>query len=135
MTNRHPLTDDLCCQIWQDNKDNWLMWQEPCPSTRQIMRAAYDKGMEDRLEQVIEWLKGNLGSSMYLQLVEDNVLGESGTEVNVGYVIQHLREEMRPQVVDLPQANSDVCGEKGMERALQRTFEENDELMRKLSDS
>jgi hypothetical protein len=33
---------------------------------------------------------------MYLQLVEDNVLGESGIEVNVDYVIQHLREEMRP---------------------------------------
>ena len=42
---------------------------------------------------------------------------------------------VRAEVVDLPQANSDVCGEEGMERALQRTFEENDELMRKLSDS
>ena len=35
----------------------------------------------------------------------------------------------------LPQANSDVCGEEGIKRARQRTFEENDELMRLLSDS
>ena len=37
--------------------------------------------------------------------------------------------------VDLPQANSVVCGEAGMLRALKRTFQENDELMRLLSDS
>jgi len=42
---------------------------------------------------------------------------------------------VRTEVVDLPQANSDVCGEEGIERALQRTFEENDELMRKLADT
>jgi hypothetical protein len=52
MTDQHPLTDDLCCQIWQDNKDNWLMWQEPCPSTRRIMRSVADW----QLEQVIAWL-------------------------------------------------------------------------------
>ena len=40
-----------------------------------------------------------------------------------------------PKVVDLPQANSDVCGEEGVMRALQRTFDENDELMRLLVDS
>ena len=52
MTDQHPLTDDLCYQIWQDNKDNWLMWQEPCPSTRRLIRAAADW----QLEQVIAWL-------------------------------------------------------------------------------
>jgi len=72
-----------------------------------------------QLEQVIEWLRHNLH------------LMPTG----VDYIVGNLREAMRPKVVDLPQANSDVCGEKGMERALQRTFEENDELMRKLSDS
>ena len=41
----------------------------------------------------------------------------------------------RNSVVDLPQANSDVCGEAGMRRALKRTFEENDELIRLLSDA
>ena len=45
-----------------------------------------------------------------------------------GFMTEH-------KVVDLPQANSDVCGEEGIERARQQTFEENDELMRKLSDS
>ena len=40
-----------------------------------------------------------------------------------------------PKVVDLPQANSDVCGEEGAMRAFQRTIDENDELMRLLADS
>ena len=44
-------------------------------------------------------------------------------------------EAMHPQVVDLPQANSDVCGEEGAMRAFQRTIDENDELMRRLADS
>ena len=39
------------------------------------------------------------------------------------------------QVVDLPQANSDVCGKEGVKRALKRTTEENSELMRRLADS
>ena len=51
MAEQHPLTDDLCHQIWQDNKDNWLMWQEPCPSTRRLIRAAADW----QLEQVLNW--------------------------------------------------------------------------------
>ena len=58
MTDQHPLTDEICCQIkklWHDNKDNWLMWQEPCPSTRRIMRGAADW----QLEQVTKWLKSN----------------------------------------------------------------------------
>ena len=45
----HPLTEGLCCQLWQDNKDNWLKLQEPCPATRRVMRAAADW----QLEQVI----------------------------------------------------------------------------------
>lgn len=80
MTDKHPLTPKLI---------DALSEYRTCD---EAMRAAADW----QLEQVVEWLKGNLGSSMYLQLVEDNVLGKSGTEVNVGYVIQHLREEMRP---------------------------------------
>jgi len=54
MTN-HPLTDELCCQIWHDNKDDWLKWQDPCPSTRRVMRTATDW----QLKQVTKWLKSN----------------------------------------------------------------------------
>ena len=81
MTDQHPLTDDLCCQIWQDNKDNWLMWQEPCPSTRRIMRGVADW----QLEQVIEWLRDNLQEHRY-----------SGINILVDYVIEDFREAMRP---------------------------------------
>jgi len=42
---------------------------------------------------------------------------------------------LNDDIVNLPQANSNVCGEEGMCKALDRTFEENDELMRKLADA
>ena len=76
------------------------------------MRAAADW----QLEQVIQFLEIN-------------------KEHSVETALRFIRLAMRPQVVDLPQANSDVCGEEGMKRAQQRTFEENDELMRLLADS
>ena len=76
MTDQHPLTDDLCYQIWQDNKDNWLMWQEPCPSTRRLIRAAADW----QLEQVKEWLRNNLHF----------------VPPSVDYIVENLQEAMRP---------------------------------------
>jgi len=107
MTDQHPLTDEIIEEIARFDPDADDMraaydlgFKEARKSDiKYVIRAfseGHDKGSDDRLEKVIEWLKDNLGSSMYLQLVEDNVLGESGIEVNVDYVIQHLREEMRP---------------------------------------
>jgi hypothetical protein len=78
MTNQHPLTDSFL-QSYYKYGDG--------PYDEDQMRAAYDLAVN----QMIGWLEDNLGSSMYLQLTENG-----GTEVNVGYVIQHLREEMRP---------------------------------------
>ena len=63
------------------------------------------------------------------------ILDPTNSQHNDDEVISDLKKAMRPQVVDLPQANSDVCGEEGIERARQRTLEENDELMRLLADS
>jgi len=74
----HPLTDSFL-QSYYKYGDG--------PYDEDQMRDVADR----QLEQVIAWLEDNLGSRMYLHLDED-----SGTEVNVGYVIQHLREEMRP---------------------------------------
>jgi len=85
MTNQHPLTDDLCCQLWQDNKDNWLKFQEPCPATRRTMRAAADW----QLEQVIDWLKNcNMNHSLSYD-------GEYRSDRYL--VINAFREAMRPQ--------------------------------------
>ena len=81
----------------------------------------------DALAAIIREVDGNhsLGASKLAEAIMSHHL----------VIDVQIAGAMRPQVVDLPQANSDVCGEEGMERALQRTFEENDELMRKLSDS
>jgi len=84
MTDQHPLTDDLCCQLWQDNKDNWLKFQEPCPATRRTMRAAADW----QLEQVIDWLKNcNMNHSLSYD-------GEYRSDRYL--VINAFREAMRP---------------------------------------
>ena len=55
MTEQHPLTDEMCYQLWQDNKANWIHSQEPSPSTRRVMRATANW----QLSQVIEWIENN----------------------------------------------------------------------------
>ena len=76
MADQHSLTDELCYQIWHDNKDDWLRWQDPCPTTRRIMRAVADW----QLEQVEKWLRHNLH------------IMPSG----VDYIVGNLKEAMRP---------------------------------------
>ena len=71
MTEQHPLTDDLCVQLWQDNKDSWQKLQEPFPATRRVMRAAYDLGRDAQLEQVMKWLDENLSN-----YTDDDYLGD-----------------------------------------------------------
>ena len=106
----HPLTDEICEEI--------TFWRNPCDN----MRAAADW----QLEECVEELNGVLSLFQLSGKINE---AERLSLLNV------FRAAMRPQVVDLPQANSDVCGEEGIKRAQQRTFEENDELLRKLSDS
>ena len=79
----HPLTDEMIEQIGQFDPD---------PDD---MRAAYDKGGEDMLKQVIEWIKENLfwveedGSVRYL-------FGESAP-INTYEITRDLVKAMRPQ--------------------------------------
>jgi len=106
------MTDKICDSI-QDSI-------HPCDPEN--MRAAADWQLEQCLEEVKRLF------AVY----------ESTGAIKKGVVpgfVELFKYHMRSQFVNLPQANSNVCGEEGMERALQRTFEENDELMRKLADS
>ena len=112
--NDHPLTDEMCEIL---SRQPWLDPDVDVEGTAYDMRAAADW----QLEQVIQsW---------------EQCMEEPGTDIQVIRRFEQKLKAMRPQIVDLPQANSDVCGEEGIERARQRTFEENDELLRKLSDS
>ena len=79
MTDQHPLTDEVIEEIARFDPD------------ADDMRAAFDKGADWRLEQVIKWLKGNLGSSLYLEPI-----GYIGSEEDIHYVIEDLQEAMRP---------------------------------------
>ena len=131
----HPLTEQQCELL---SRQPWLDPDVDVEGTIHDMRAAYDFAVEKIHE---EWNRV-LESDLYLLNKENGLswLNEQAAEEffskypkisSFGEVLK----AMRPQVVDLPQANSDVCGEEGMKRARQRTFEENDELMRKLADS
>ena len=117
----HPLTDDIIEEIKSDvfSQAPKILTPGIAPSvwSSDCMRAAYDLAVEQITEQ---W---------------EEVIDSNKTDIQVIREFDKRLKAMRPQVVDLPQANSDVCGEEGMERARQRTFEENDELMRKLADS
>jgi len=99
----HPLTDEICCQLWQDNKDNWLKLQEPCPATRRVMRAAYDVGRDAQLEQAIEWLKDNVSHSLLLDITDKGRTypntsknDKSLFRLDLDWIAEDLREAMRP---------------------------------------
>ena len=111
----HPLTDKKLKELFWDHAVN-TGWDK-YDWTSDGMRSAADWQLEQVFEQ---W---------------EEVIDSNKTDIQVIREFDKRLKAMRPQVVDLPQANSDVCGEEGMKRALQRTLEENDELMRKLSDS
>ena len=50
----HPLTDEMCEIL---SRQPWLDPDVDVEGTAHDMRAAYDKGAADRLEQVVKWLK------------------------------------------------------------------------------
>ena len=116
----HPLTKEMIEQIAQFEPD----LTDPLRLNRtNDMRAAYDRAVEDviKITQGPGW--SDYEGTLYYP--------DDGVE-NVGDAI---RKQLYSQVVDLPQANSDVCGEEGAKRALKRTAEENYEAMRRLADS
>ena len=106
----HPLTDEMIDEI-QMRFDGF------CFECHDDMRAAYNLAIEHVYE------------------VWNQISEEADFDSTICWRFSHRLKKMRPQVVDLPQANSDVCGEEGIRRARQLTFEENDELMCKLADS
>lgn len=86
----HPLTDEICEELSSCITILNAGDADPYISPFDVecdMRATADW----QLEWVIKWLEGNLGSSFYLERHWDGV-----SEVDVDYVIEDLREAMRP---------------------------------------
>ena len=77
----HPLTDEIIDEIAQFNPD---LTGEQVINRDHDMRVAYDKGCNDQLEKVIEWLED---CSIYDTIV---YRGES-------VLVEELRKAMRPQ--------------------------------------
>ena len=78
MTEQHPLTHEICerlsCFPFEDCDEEGIMTD---------MRAAYDKGAEDRLKQVIEWL--------------NETIFERGSSLEAVNIPEELKKAMRPQ--------------------------------------
>ena len=82
----HPLTDEMCEVIATGNQ--WSGDIGDVVFRHGDMRSAADW----QLEQVIEWIKSELGRDRYL-IPE----GYVGSQVDVGYVVKALKEAMQPQ--------------------------------------
>jgi hypothetical protein len=81
----HPLTDEKALSLFPFER----LMNESLPITvEDSMRSAADW----QLEQVIKWLKDNLACSTYLQSK-----GYYDCEIDVGDVLDDLKEAMRPQ--------------------------------------
>ncbi|MCP4777713.1 MAG: hypothetical protein GY880_26125 [Planctomycetaceae bacterium] len=85
MNEQHPLTDEMIEEIAQFEPD----LTDPLRLNRtNDMRAAANW----QLEQVIKWIKSELGHNCYL-----SPLGYYDHEVDVEYVLEDLEEAMRPE--------------------------------------
>ena len=87
MTNQHPLTNEKALSLFSFER---IMDMSQPLETEDFMRTAADW----QLEQVIEWLRHNLGS------VPLDPVVYSGHEIDVDYVIEDLREAMRPTTTE-----------------------------------
>jgi hypothetical protein len=63
------------------------------------MRAIYGKGLEDRLEQVVEWLRNNLDESYIWE--------HTGQSIDRESIIADLKEAMRPTTATRPTPNKE----------------------------
>ncbi len=90
MTDRHPLTDEMMDKIHGDEPGYSNPYDED------DMRAAYDLGRDEQLEQVIEWMKANLmnhdSHESYDYLYDDFSLAY----IKEDELLKDLREAMRP---------------------------------------
>jgi hypothetical protein len=106
MTNQHPLTDKICEQIRdsipklrRDEQGHILsfdgqrildgMFEELFEVSNAEMRTAYDKGRDDQLEQVMEWLDEHLSNYS-----DAPWLGSCESILDLE---DHLKKAMRPQ--------------------------------------
>ena len=115
----HPLTDEMCKIL---SRQPWLDPDVDVEGTIHDMRAAYDKAVADVIYVMQGQRWADYEGTMYYP--------DDGVD-NVGDAI---KKQLYSQAVDLPQADSDVCGEEGAMRAFERTANENYELMRRLAD-
>ena len=84
MADQHPLTDEICRAIESDLTRKWGYDH----TEFMCMRV----GADWQLKRDVQWLKDNLHYSFYLDCDRDGV-----AKIDVDYVIEVLKEYMRPQ--------------------------------------
>lgn len=83
MTDKHPLTDEMCETL---SRHGLLGCDDDPEGLIYDMRAAYDKGAADKLEQVVKWLRQHLTMEVAsVNLKERDLL------------LEDLKKAMRPQ--------------------------------------
>ena len=84
----HPLTDEIIEEIAEDV----FYYEYSIPIFRQDMRAAYDKGRDDQLEQVIAWLKLNTDDYLLQDYYKTYFLTEA--------FLDDFKKAMRPLICE-----------------------------------
>ena len=119
---KHPLTNKkLFKKFWDYTVDSDLMGQ--VFYTPDGMRAAYDRGRDHQLKQVMKWLDKNISN-----YTDDDYQSSSfGDCEPLDKLEGDLKKAMRP--TKAPAGN----GREGALNALDRLYEENDEGLRRLA--
>jgi hypothetical protein len=87
----HPLTDEICKQIVEDNVHWHPDWAVLDLVVKTCMRASYDTGQKDGIEQVIEWIEDE---GFYDHITYDP---DYGVQTYDSGFIANLKKAMRPQ--------------------------------------
>ena len=95
MSKSHPLSDELIKDLW--DKTSASMDNMEDPILYQFIRAAYDKGAADKLEQATDWLNNNVGM---LILSTESELSDRYLDSLEEEFIHDLKKTMRPQQQD-----------------------------------
>ena len=93
MTDQHPLTDEICLQIAEDNLAWHPDWPVLDPMEKTCMRASYDmgreKGRDDQLEEAQAFLED------FLEKFSWRYSWQATYEVRA--FVNNFKSDMRPQ--------------------------------------
>ena len=100
----HPLTEEMMDKIHGDEPGNLYPYDD-CSYDEDDMRAAYDKGRDDTLDKVCDWISDNLEDprlldDIYLVVLDDVLYNEDDdllVAINTDSIVDNLYIAIHPQ--------------------------------------